>query len=367
MRLFLTILSLSLAVCCGGQKGAAAQAPNAAMDAATSAVAAKGFAGEVGVTDRASVVYTRTVSVPGRTHAPGEIWRWASVTKQLTATLVMQEVAAGRLSLDDTLAARLPGFKGPSAGRITLRMLLQHTSGLPNPDDTPAADAKSFPAFYLRQGADAGGTKDALGYCAGRKAEPGAGFAYNNCDYVVLGAVLEHETGESFARLLNERLVRPLHLKTLALAEGGGPMPTMAKGYVSATLPEPPLELATFGAAGAVFGDAADLMAVDRALMNNALLPEPATATAWTGNPKLGYVALGAWSFPAPLKGCNGAVALVERRGEIGGIEVRNLIAPKLGRALVVFSDRSDLDFGEIWQGKGLTYDLASAAFCSSL
>lgn len=76
-------------------------------------------------------------------------------------------------------------------------------------------------------------------------------------------------------------------------------------------------------------------------------------------------MALGVWGFSAPLRGCGaGAVALVERRGEIGGIEVRNLIAPALGRALVVFADRSDLDFGELWQGKGLSYTLASAAFC---
>ena len=62
--------------------------------------------------------------------------------------------------------------------------------------------------------------------------------------------------------------------------------------------------------------------------------------------------------------GCAGSVNLVERRGEIGGVEVRNLIAPDKKLALIVFADRAGLDFGEIWQGKGLTYDLASAAFC---
>jgi hypothetical protein len=56
-------------------------------------------------------------------------------------------------------------------------------------------------------------------------------------------------------------------------------------------------------------------------------------------------------------------VKRVERRGEIGGIEVRNLIAPDIGRALVIFADRSDLEFGEIWQGRGLSFELASAGF----
>ena len=70
------------------------------------------------------------------------------------------------------------------------------------------------------------------------------------------------------------------------------------------------------------------------------------------------------WSFAASLAGCPGQVRLVERRGEIGGVEVRNLIAPDLGRILVVFADRAGLDFGEIWRGRGLTYELANKAFC---
>lgn len=92
----------------------------------------------------------------------------------------------------------------------------------------------------------------------------------------------------------------------------------------------------------------------------------PSVPPAWKGDPHFGYVALGVWSFPAPLQGCSGAVDLVERRGEIGGVEVRNLLAPELGKALVVFADKAGLDFGKIWQGKGLSYRLASAAFCAA-
>ena len=107
-------------------------------------------------------------------------------------------------------------------------------------------------------------------------------------------------------------------------------------------------------------------MRFDQALLRGRLLSDASTRLAWTGDPKLGYVGLGVWGFSAPLPGCSGAVRLVERRGEIGGVEVRNLIAPDIGRALVVFADRSGLDFGEVWQGKGLTYELASKAFCGS-
>ena len=336
----------------------------AALDAAVEAARAQGFAGEVRASTPEGALYARAVSAPDRPRRVGELWRWASVSKQVTATLVMQEVAAGRLSLDDTVAERLPAFRGPTADKITLRMLLQHTSGLPNPDDTPAG-AGDVPAFYLRDEAGVGGVKDALGFCAGApKAQPGAGFSYDNCDTIVLGAVLARSTGVDFGKLVEARIAAPLKLGSLRLVEGGKPAPGVVVGLGEDGKPEPRLVLANLGPAGALVGTAADLMAFDRALLDGRLLDAPARAASWAGDPKLGYVALGVWGFSAPLKGCTGAVKLVERRGEVGGVEVRNLLAPERGRALVVFADRANFPFGELWQGNGLGYDLASAAFC---
>ena len=336
-----------------------------ALDAATDKAILQGFAGEIGLTDKVGVIYSRVVSAPGRPHVKGELWRWASVTKQLTATLALQQVAIGKLSLDDTLALRLPDFKGPTASRITIRMLLQHTSGLPNPDGTPAASPNDFPAFYLRQGPVAGGISDATGYCAGKpKGAPGDAFNYNNCDYIVLAAVLQRLTGKTFAQLLQDQIAAPLALASLRVAEPGNSEPATVKGFVDGSKAESPFHLANFSASGAAYGTLTDLLAFDRALLNNKLLDSDTTRLAWKGDPKLGYVALGVWSYTAKLSGCSGEVPLVERRGEIGGIEVRNLLAPSLGRALVVFADRSDLDFGEIWRAEGLSFLLASAAFC---
>ena len=69
--------------------------------------------------------------------------------------------------------------------------------------------------------------------------------------------------------------------------------------------------------------------------------------------------------YDVPLQGCAAPVKLVERRGSIGGVEIRNVIAPDLGLIVIAFADRP-VEFGEPWQGKGLTHDLLSAAFCGA-
>lgn len=357
----------------------AATADRAALDRLVDAEhAAARFDGEVLVGIGDEVVYRRVVGLADRAsrraHRVGDPWRWASVSKQVTGVLAMQQVQAGALSLDATLDTVLPGFVAPNAARITVRDLLRHTSGLPNPDDT-ADDGHGMPRFYSATFArDQRPLDAALAYCAGLpKAAPGAGFAYDNCDTLVLQAILERVTGQPYDALLTARIATPLGLSSLAVRMDGSDLAragatatqaTLQTGYLADGSREPAINLATFGAGGALIGTADDLWRFDRALIEGTLLDAAATATLWTGEPTLGYVALGAWSFAAPLKGCTGSVRLIERRGAIGGVQVRNLIAPDLHAALVVFSNTSATDFGELWQGRGLGYDLASAAFC---
>jgi CubicO group peptidase (beta-lactamase class C family) len=268
----------------------------------------------------------------------------------------MTEVERGGLSLDDSVVRWLPGFRNPETGKATVRELLQHTSGLANPNgDAPEG---TLPAFYTRSGRGVGGTGDALGVCAGPAAGERGVFRYNNCDTIVLAAILERSSGRSFASLLKSRIVRPLKLRTVRLARAGEKVNAGA---------DPRVNIATYGAAGALVGSAEDLLRLDQTLLGGRLLRQPSLDAMWRGEPRLGYVALGAWEFKAPLRGCPQPVRLVERRGSVAGVQSRNIIAPELGKALVAFTAKSDYDFGEIWRGSGASHDLASAAFCSSM
>ncbi|MEO7431847.1 MAG: serine hydrolase domain-containing protein [Dokdonella sp.] len=311
------------------------------------------YSGRFGDADRAT----------HRPHTTDERWRWASITKQVTAVLVMQQVERGRLRLDDVLADALPGFGTPAIAAITLRQLLQHTSGLANPDDTPT-NAAGVPSFY--RGATMAG-HPVPGVCAGpMKHAAGERFDYNNCDYLVLAAVLERLTGLSYAAQIERRIAKPLGLKTLApMVASARPARDRVTGYLADGRPEPRLDIGRYGAAGALYGTVDDLLRFDRALVDGTLLSASSTDLMWKGEPKFGYVALGAWSYSAKLARCAAPVDIVERQGGIGGIHTINVLAPKQHVVLIAFSNTAATDWGQVWQGSGLLYDLLDAALCA--
>lgn len=373
LQLALSVLS-ALSVFTGPSRAAGAGAPATTLDAAVEREhAANRFDGVVLVGRGGQLVYQRAIGWADRArrlpHRVDESWPWASVSKQVAAVLAMQLVEQDRLSLGARLDALLPGFASPQADSITLRQLLQHTSGLPNPDDSPlrGTGEKAVPSFYAARFSDAAGAmRAALAYCAGPpRAAAGAGFSYNNCDTWVLQAVLERVTGLPYVELLERQLAAPLRLSRLAMAAPGGASRGALLGYLEDGQAEPFFNLASYGAGGALIGTPEELWRFDHALMQGGLLGTEVLKTLWQGAPQLGYVALGAWSFPARLPGCAEPVGLVERRGQIGGVQVRNLLAPAFGAALIVFSNTAATEFGEIWQGRGLAHELAGAAFCS--
>ncbi|WP_324262925.1 serine hydrolase domain-containing protein [Altererythrobacter sp. H2] len=297
----------------------------------------------------------------GTAHELGKVWRWASVTKQVTATIAMQEVAAGRLDLDAPIIRCLPDSKAPYANRITARMLMQHVSGLPRTEEGPVG-RDDWPTFYM---VEPGSPETGRAWCEGPTArEPLSEFFYGDCDFVMMGAVIEATSGKSYETLIAERIAQPLGLTSVGLFPRAEP--TVA-GFAAGKPESSAFRLENFGAAGALYGTARDLLVFDRALMTGKLLPEAQRAVMWEGKPEYGYAALGQWSFSVPLKDCGDTpVRIVERRGFIGGVVLRNIILPELDMVIIMTSNRAEAEaaFGEIWQQAGVTHDLIRAAVC---
>lgn len=331
-------------------------------------IAAAGFEGDVKISDSIAVRpfggarygWTGLLPEPSRGWPDGLTWRWASVTKQVVAILVMREVERGTIDLDKPVATYLPAFRSPNAGTATIRNLLQHRAGLPNPDAGPDADnAPGLPAFYR---SDFAGSRDPVsGFCAGPvSGAPGGDWAYNNCDYMVLGAVLEAVTGLAWDKLFQRDIAGPLGFEYA----GAYPGEQFTRWGIIDGAREPQFDLSTYGAAGGLYGQPDDIIAIDNALMRGDLLGPEALAEMWRGDPALGYMALGQWVFEVPLKGCDAPVRIVERRGDIGAVQVRNFILPDKQLAVVAFSQEKPFDFGEVWMGSGFAHDLLAAAAC---
>ncbi|MGW4064402.1 serine hydrolase domain-containing protein [Amycolatopsis sp. NPDC004747] len=177
--------------------------PNDAVNAAL--VRATGpdgcWTGTAGVADR------RT----GARVDPDARFRIGSVTKVFTAVVVLQLVAEQRIALDGTVQEYLPGLLPAGYPAVTVRQLLDYTSGLPSPvledDSIEYVVAHRFDRWTPEQyvaAAFAKGTKEF---------EPGTAQHYRNIGYIVAGMLVEKVTGRSYESQVRDRIVRPLHLR----------------------------------------------------------------------------------------------------------------------------------------------------------
>jgi CubicO group peptidase (beta-lactamase class C family) len=214
---------------------------------------------------------------------PKTSFRLASVTKQFTAMAIMLLVHDGKLSYDDPLTSIFPEY--PDYGRkITIRNLLNHTSGLEDYEDLMPASDPTLPIettqIHDRE------ALELLKRQTTTKFSPGTRWAYSNSGYVLLGIIVEKASGKSFPDFLHDRIFEPLGMKnTVAYVRGANEAPNRAFGHsregngwkqtdqspTSATLGD-----------GGVYSSVKDLGKWDAALRQHTLLSEQEMKPAWT-------------------------------------------------------------------------------------
>ncbi len=141
--------------------------------------------------------------------------RIGSNTKTFVATVLLQLVGEGRLSLADTVDKWLPGVvrgHGNDGRRITLRQLLQHTSGLPDYVNDVVPDPSAAGYRHHRWTVHTSEQRVAFAMKHPRSFDPGARWEYSNTNYVVAGMVIKAATGHSWEREVQVRILRPLRL-----------------------------------------------------------------------------------------------------------------------------------------------------------
>jgi D-alanyl-D-alanine carboxypeptidase len=159
---------------------------------------------------------------------PNLRFRVGSLTKQFTAALILKLAEEGRLSLDDTLRQWLPGLEIPYDDRITIRMLLNHTSGVPDYATTTFWNDLIFPDSER-----AWQPVDMVELAkAGTSTEPGTAFSYCNTGYVLAGMIAEAAAQESASDAMARRFFIPLGMHDTELAADGTFRRSHAHGYL---------------------------------------------------------------------------------------------------------------------------------------
>lgn len=157
---------------------------------------------------------------------PESVFLIGSLTKQFTAAAVLTLVDQGRVSLDDKLSKYLPDFQ--RGDEVTIRQLLQHTSGI------SAYSDRTNPSTRWDYRSDL--TTDQMVARIGTfkppyQFDPGTAWHYNNSGYFILGAVIEKVTGKSLAAYLEEGVLSKAGLPRTALDNGLDVVPLRVAGY----------------------------------------------------------------------------------------------------------------------------------------
>ncbi|MCE9602771.1 MAG: beta-lactamase family protein [Gemmatimonadetes bacterium] len=203
------------------------------------------------------------------------VFQSGSVGKQFTATLVMQLIGEGKLSLDDRLAKFFPN--GPAAWRgITIRQMLSHTSGISE-------------KFYEKVDLHLEYADSTVARIIGEQPldfTPGSKWSYSNPGYVMLGYVIEKVTGRFYGDLLEERIFGPLGMTTAMIINEPAIVPNRAAGYETAdgAIVNQSWVSRKFNttADGSLYLTVLDLAKWDAALYGDRVLPQASLAQMWT-------------------------------------------------------------------------------------
>ncbi|HET9170165.1 MAG TPA: serine hydrolase domain-containing protein [Actinospica sp.] len=239
----------------------------------------------------------------------GGRFRIGSMTKMYVATVVLQLVAEHEIDLDAPIERYLPGVvrgNGNDGREITVRELLQHTSGLP--DYLTYIDLQSVITDPLTHYSPHELLNLALAHPP--LFAPGTGWSYSNTDYVLAGLLIEAVTGQPYGEEIERRIIEPLGLHDTSAPVDEPDIPgSHPQGY--AELPNSDvIDVSAFNpsiayASGAMISSGADMNRFLRALLRGGLLP-PAELRAMKATIPIGDgsgYGLGLQSTPLPCGG----------------------------------------------------------------
>ncbi|GHF96424.1 serine hydrolase domain-containing protein [Thalassotalea marina] len=197
-------------------------------------------------------------------------FRIGSLTKSFTAVLVLKLVQEGKVKLDSPISDYLHYYRSDTGDQVTIRHLLTHTSGIPSFTELPYFRSAVSRINYSVDEFTKRYCSDDLSF------KPGTQFKYSNSGYFILGSIVEKVTGQSFARVLKEKILFPLGMNNTGFENNLTNTPdNMATGYqgnLGQLEQADYINMSVVFSAGAMYSTARDLLLWDRALYTEKIL-----------------------------------------------------------------------------------------------
>lgn len=196
-----------------------------ALDSSRTALAVRGLSAAMVLADGSRWAAASGMADGSRPLTPAMLFEIGSVTKSYTAALVLHLVADGVLTLDQPVGHLLPEF--PDASEITVRQLLQHTSGLYNYSEDPeyvGALGSDFDRVWAPE--------ESIRFIKRRYFAPGTGWHYSNANYLALGLIVERVTSRPYLAELRRRILDPRGLRSTFLDKREPVAAERAHGFV---------------------------------------------------------------------------------------------------------------------------------------
>lgn len=297
--------------------------------------------GSVLVAEKGKVIYKKGFGMANMEweipNQPDTKFRIGSVTKQFTATLILQLVEEGKIKLDGKITDYLPDYRKDTGDKVTIHQLLNHTSGIPS--------YTGLPGFFQNDSRDPYSVKDFVKKFASGdlEFEPGSKFSYNNSGYFLLGAIIEQVTGKPYAKVLQERIFDPLGMKDSGYDTQAPLIKKRASGYQKS--PDgyenaPYLDMSLPFAAGSLYSTVEDLYKWDQAFYENKILS--AESKKLMSTPGLSNYGYGLTISDRPIGKTTQKIKLIQHGGGINGF---NCLFTKLvdQKSLIVVLDNVSL------------------------
>jgi len=202
---------------------------------------------------------------------PDTKFRIGSISKQFTATIIMQLVEEEKIKLDGKITDYLPNYRKDTGDKVTIHHLLTHTSGIISYTSIPNVWQDSLRNHYDKEYFIKHFHSSDLEF------EPGEKFNYNNTGYYLLAAIVEEVTGKSFGEVLKERILEPAGMKNSGSEDDEFAIKKMASGYLkrgNRIAKDSYMYMLNAMGAGHMYSTVEDLFIWDQALYGNDFLSE---------------------------------------------------------------------------------------------